>query len=366
MDIVLLFCHARLMISLLQSLYAKIKEVAWPKTASRRNCEVLEDGSIRITSEDEFGSLILSSHHRDFTLCYLSLLSQEKLKERNRVKKKAPVKTDAEQFENQADTNNQSNHSVHSGQSHDSPRSNENKDDLNISPITQASCADSPQALSNASGSPITPLDTVKDNQAKFRPFSTPTQELDQQEPVCTPYGHTAVFRDYGNITKGEKVRFQNDSVKHSKETRSVEGDTFETKTKFDNGTISACLHTDSQTEQMVDTRRNTYGRALYDNSIRSEPRTRDSQNNARLRVDPSDRKHGNISTESRNSEQNVTNSSTESFNTEDSQSSPRCNYCWVTRHMSCDECPVMWSHVVKIAKSVAENGIPVDKKGEN
>ena len=338
-----------------QPLYAKIKEIAWPKSAEKRNCEILQDGSVRITSQDEFGSLILTSHQRDFTVCYLSLLSQEKAKTRYKHDKvKNPVATNltCKNSDSQSNSGNQSNHSSQSEKSHDSPRSNETKDDLNISPITQASCNDSPRALSNASGSPITPLDIVKDNEAKFRPFSTPTQEL-ESEPVCTPFGKTAVFRDYDHKSKAEKVRFQNESSEHPKDNDSRK--THDTLTR-----ASDCQKSKSKVAKDFVSRESTI-KSSNSGSQNFDIRQSGDGYNAEQTV-PKYRRGANSSAGSSNrSGQNETNSSVESCASQDSKPSPRCNYCWVTRHMSCDECPVMWSHVVKMARHVAENGPPAD-----
>ncbi|XP_064615401.1 uncharacterized protein C5orf34 homolog [Liolophura sinensis] len=54
-------------------LYSNIVEAAWPSTTD--DAEVLQDGSIRLTSQDEFASLVFSPHGRDFTVCYLSKTS---------------------------------------------------------------------------------------------------------------------------------------------------------------------------------------------------------------------------------------------------------------------------------------------------
>ena len=53
-----------------------IKNIKWAKTleAARPKLEYFENGSIRFTSEDEYASLQLSPHHRDFSVCYLSLV----------------------------------------------------------------------------------------------------------------------------------------------------------------------------------------------------------------------------------------------------------------------------------------------------
>lgn len=57
----------------MQQLYSNIVEAAWPSGTDE--AEVLQDGSIRLTSQDEFASLVLSPHGRDFTVCYLSKTS---------------------------------------------------------------------------------------------------------------------------------------------------------------------------------------------------------------------------------------------------------------------------------------------------
>ena len=288
-------------------------------------------------------------------MCYLSLLSQEKVKSRhknNKVKKPATTSLSGKSNHYQSDSYNQSNHSSQSEQSHDSPRSNETKDDLNISPITQASCNDSPRALSNASGSPITPLDIVKDNEAKFRPFSTPTQELEDEEPVCTPFGKTAVFRDYGQKSKGDKVRFEKDSSEKSKDNGSSKSHDTLTQAsdcqKHKRQTADSKTISSSSNSQKFDLRSGGDG-------YKAEQNVGNNQIHANNRSSESCNRSG----------QGETNSSTESCTSQEGKPSPRCNYCWVTRHMSCDECPLTWSHVVKMARNVAENGCPVDKMGK-
>ncbi|XP_070213066.1 uncharacterized protein C5orf34-like [Littorina saxatilis] len=59
------------------SLYAKIDKVAWPKTPKETNIEVFEDGSRRAVSSDEYASLVLTPHGQDFTVCYLSRISED-------------------------------------------------------------------------------------------------------------------------------------------------------------------------------------------------------------------------------------------------------------------------------------------------
>ncbi|XP_059143355.1 uncharacterized protein C5orf34 homolog [Physella acuta] len=64
------------------TLYAKIDRIAWPKAAEAK-IEVLPDGSRRITSVDEYASLIVSPHGQDFTVCYLSQISADKKKHKH-------------------------------------------------------------------------------------------------------------------------------------------------------------------------------------------------------------------------------------------------------------------------------------------
>ena len=294
-------------------------------------------------------------------MCYLSLLSQEKEKHRhkdNRVKKQTQTSLSGKHNQNQSDFHNQSNHSSQSEKSHDSPRSNETKDDLNISPITQASCNDSPRAMSNASGSPITPLDVVKDNEAKFRPFSTPTQEL-EEEPVCTPFGKTAVFRDYGLTSKGDKVRFENDSFEQCQDKgSSQENDTLTQLTQAND--CRKTKHGTTKDSWKYDSKINL---SNYD-SQKFDVRPVGEKNRAELNIPNYQTQTDNRTEKCNISGHTDTNSSLESRTSQDGKQSPRCNYCWVTRHMSCDECPITWSHVVKMARNVAENGPPVESIG--
>lgn len=69
---------------IIQSLYARIDSVAWPKSHKDALVVLMEDGSKRISSYNEFASMILSPHEQDFTLCYLSRISEDT----NKVKEK--------------------------------------------------------------------------------------------------------------------------------------------------------------------------------------------------------------------------------------------------------------------------------------
>lgn len=336
----------------LQNLYARIKDIAWPPAASRENTEVLEDGSVSITSADEFASLILSAHQRDFTVCYLSLLSQEKCRERTNVQKHrqtashcrqsrtngkserpdqycnmpdvVPVEMNAEShFDGDPKCQSPHCHDISPGRRKSSVCDTIGREDLNISPITQASCTDSPQAMmSNASGSPITPENTVKDDVAKFRAFSTPTYDLeDTESPVCTPYGKTAVFQEYRQTRGHNSVRFVNTITEN-----------------VDGSFIGEILN------PVADM--NTEKHAFKEKQHKLQESRHTLENDKELTA-----KHYAECTVSQT--------------TDEGESKTRCKYCWLTRHISCDECPVNLSHVVKLAREVAEKGIVYVEKGK-
>ncbi|XP_053404672.1 uncharacterized protein C5orf34 homolog [Mercenaria mercenaria] len=357
------------------SLYARIKEIAWPKVATGENTEILEDGSVCITSEDEFASLILSPHRRDFTVCYLSLLSKEKCRERTNIRRKDQtgkhskkdsqkegVNRYAQKFDSnmpdvvpreaqrRVDGNSAGNCYISenldlSPGKENSERGNVGQDDLNISPITQASCADSPQALSNASGSPITPQNTVKDDGAKFRPFSTPTEGLeDNESPVCTPYGKTAVFNDYLQNKGQECVRFA--------QVENVDGSFIGENCKPAKEVNSEIQRSENNQKDMKPlVQMEQRGQKSVETDYRNRERDVFGFQNTCGLQDITITSQGSVKSAS-------------SRSSGESESQTRCKYCWLTQHISCDECPMNWSQVVKMARDVAEKGAKSFKKG--
>ena len=281
-------------------------------------------------------------------MCYLSLLSQEKCRDRTRLRKRDRTGSCTSKVNQKEGIGKYE--SEHSGNMPDvvpkinqrfdadskSPdddicvNSDGGCDDLNISPITQASCADSPRAMSNASGSPVTPQNLVKDDEAKFRPFSTPTEGLeDDESPTCTPYGHTAVFNDYLKSKGHNSVKFR--------QKENVEGSFIE-----ENFKNSQEVKTDGMRRNQRDIK--------YSN---------DAEENQLQYLRLSNRDGDNVSHEDNNntiiSQGSV--KSTSSWSSSESEAQKRCKYFWLTRHISCDECPMYWSHVVKMVQHVAENG---------
>ena len=66
----------RIILKILQRLYADIEEVAWPGALSGAEIERLPSGSLRLLSHDEYASVTLPSHKLDFTVEFLAKVSQ--------------------------------------------------------------------------------------------------------------------------------------------------------------------------------------------------------------------------------------------------------------------------------------------------
>ncbi|GFO08764.1 hypothetical protein PoB_003526900 [Plakobranchus ocellatus] len=62
------------------ALYANIENVSWPTSPAEATVDILQDGSRKINSLDEYASLVISPHGHDFTVCYLSKISHESVK----------------------------------------------------------------------------------------------------------------------------------------------------------------------------------------------------------------------------------------------------------------------------------------------
>ena len=317
-------------------MYAKIDKIAWPKTACRQHCEILEDGSVRILSIDEFASVILSPHRKDFTVCYLSVLSQEKQRDRVKVKKNRQTRnlhsTSGDKYEQTKRCDSplyqkkvQYSEEVLSNTVKDSQtpvrkvpkRQHGNyppgEEDLNISPITQASRGNSPSGVSHASGSPVTPQDTVKDCAAKFRPFSTPTEEVEnidlESDVFHVKHGktkHLPVNREGSFL--GEDFNHVKIDISNLKTSNHTKGHSYEDKT------------------------------LSVSNDVEFNQKYKDFDFSG----------HSTVPCSSSEDSGSSGLSDTRSRET-------RRSYCWVTRHISRDECPLVWSYAVKMAEQIAD-----------
>lgn len=161
--------------------------MAWPKELDVRSCDYLEDGAIRVTSMDQYGSLVLSGHKQDFTVCYLSATSEDQPKKAypNSVYEKEEKKQTNDRIQAYGEEQDRNN----------SPDENSEiivTENLSISPISRTS-NDSPSQRN--------------ENVQEFQRYSTPTREFGAEEvPVVTPYGKTAVFKIAEQSNKISKV----------------------------------------------------------------------------------------------------------------------------------------------------------------
>ncbi|XP_052271990.1 uncharacterized protein C5orf34 homolog [Dreissena polymorpha] len=316
-------------------LYANIREIAWPKEVTEECTEVCQDGSVAITSKDEFASLVLSPHRQDFTICYLSHLSDDKKKvgkgigarkkvdELNTGKineleghthvKNCVVKAEKTEIEGRYIDINPKHRSL----TPDIVKQNiQIGEGLNLSPITQASCADSPQSLSAGSGSPFTLHNASTDDNAKFRPFSTPTEGLEQRASGDY-YEGSFLCEQFG--TKPLKAGIKT-SHENKIENRSTESAALPQK------------HDPISVPCWVEDQRKHRGMSLQDNvCFEWALMTGLKETGAETGLNQK---------------------------TVDCSSKTRHRYTWLTRHVSCDECPAYFRNTVKMAKDLAEKGV--------
>ncbi|KAL3846781.1 hypothetical protein ACJMK2_017739 [Sinanodonta woodiana] len=340
------------------ALYAKITSAAWAKSPEESSIEKLPDGSIRVTSVDNYASLILSPHKRDFTVCFLSLLSPEKNSDRSRL---TSHKNKTKDFVNSDSV------SKPVGTSGDSTEDKRKfvilREELNISPITQASSSNSPCGLSQASGSPVTPQIQQPGSNNRYMLFSTPTRGLeacelsaDLEDPVCTPYGKTAVFRDYRQERQGGKISGTDLDIFVQKTHMSGSGHESKGEKKQ---TVLASGQGDNQRdiEDSIERGNNLVGRDHYqkENIIIGRENHQGSKDSKHRNVGESAEK--SVLRSSRETTltgisqtSDVSKNSVQQSSSDTSQETTQQLYCWVTKHISCDECPLNWSHVVRLA----------------
>ncbi|KAK3603768.1 hypothetical protein CHS0354_023387 [Potamilus streckersoni] len=334
------------------ALYAKITETAWAKSLEDSNIEKLPDGSVRVTSEDNYASLILSPHKQDFTVCFLSLLSPEKNIDRSRLtshkkRTKDLVNSDSRQVSTSGDS------------SEDKGKLVLLREDLNISPITQASSTNSPSGLSQASGSPVTPQINMPESNNRYMLFSTPTRGLeacelpvDLEEPVCTPYGKTAVFRDYRQERHGDRISGADLDEEACVSVSGYESKGEKKQTVMDQG------QGDNQSDVggIVEMQYNLVDRDHWQEENNIIGRENHQGSKEYKHCDGKEMENSLQKSVQHSSRETTltgilrTSDVSRSTGSDTSQETTQKLYCWVTKHISCDECPLAWSHVVRLA----------------
>lgn len=287
--------------------------MSWTKNIDEAQYEFLPDGSVRLVSEDEFASLVLSPHRSDFTVCFLCRISQEHCKQNNKCRKSIKkINCDSQKFKPLSHKDNlqhgmesagikfERERNVEGRSDPSSPESHELHrqlhDELSISPISLASS----QRSENSS-----PIDD-RGQQTDFHRYSTPT--FGEQRPE----GH-----------KGKQVKANDDDLDGSylgleRQNLSGERKLANSKKSSPNSTIKSGHSSIENTFINVSQQSSAH-------SCSSEP--------------------GNVPLES------------------GEESSLRCLYSWITKHFSCDECPIAWSHPVNMAKTLLDDKAKYQKK---
>ncbi|XP_071085193.1 uncharacterized protein C5orf34 homolog [Haliotis cracherodii] len=323
-------------------LYTDVQEVAWPKTADRSRAEHLPDGSVRIFSCDEFASLSLSEHRRDFTVCYLSKVSQEPVKNKNVSASRRSASCNSSQNKSGDDSQK-----LLSGSNQTSGCQTGDGSDGNAGNMGPLDGGQTTETRSNSipkKGQSVIEgksVNEAKDKKTRVNPahtrISTPTNFADEGDPgggdeaVMTPFGRTSMFRRYGA------------------------GSTETSPATHDISSISKISSEGLCTTIDVDV---TVGHHELSLEQRSASPVLPGQNHGH-NVGQLSNSVGN-STGDHSMSRNIANSSEEREKSVSSANSsadpPACRqlYTWVTRHISCNECPTRWRHPLKLAEERA------------
>lgn len=344
----------------LQPLYANIREAAWPKSVEDCEIDYLPDGSVRLLSADEYASIVLSPHKQDFTVCYLSQISSEPPKpKRNRHPKTNHKTTSSDKpsecrketldaslrgssfhKDDELNIHSSSQHSGHADQGQgfeedglDESLSKPARSELNISPISMASSLRSPN----------TSPESQQDHN-KFHRYSTPTNHSPDQkaDDGIEIGGKKSAFKHYRHSqNQGSDGSFL--EVIESQKTSRTPVNPQVTKSSINtNGSLKESsgkvVHSDSSNKPNTCTQQ--LNKSPQRNILPGTPPASPSRDSA----------HSSFN--SQQSEQNSV-----------EEASPRCLYTWVTRHFSCDECPVAWRHPLNMARSMINQREEHEKK---
>ena len=260
------------------------------------------DGGVRLISEDEYASIMLSPHRQDFTVCHLCGISSDKPRRRSHImsksgclKKSAETKPEnvmvmAKEVpkiltaENLATKDDQ----VYIKEVE------KTRDELNISPISFASTQMSRESSPN------------NDSKSDVKRYSTPTNAF--QDKI------TQKCKVDSESLDGSFLQFAGNSS--SQNHNSVESTLIENK---DNNLSNSSKHS-SDSDNFVN------------------------------------QKHVHwLSTGSSGSDVSQTGSV-------EGLSNALLLYTWVTKHFSCDECPASWKHVLNMARTAIDNRGDLEK----
>lgn len=346
----------------LQPLYANIKEAAWPKSVEDCEIDYLPDGSVRLLSADEYASIVLSPHKQDFTVCYLSQISSEPPKPKRNRHQKTHHKTKSSDKpsecrketldstlrgssfhkDDELNIHSSSQHSGHPGQGQgfegdgldaDESLSKAARSELNISPISMASTFRSPHT------SPESQQDCKK-----FHRYSTPTNHSPDQ-----------------NVDDGIEIGGKKSAFKHYRHSQNQgsDGSFLEVIESQKTSRTSANPQVSKSSINANGSLKGSSGQVVHSDSS-------DKLNTCTQQLNKSPQRDNLPGTPAASPSKDSTHSS---FNSQQSEqdsvegASPRCLYTWVTRHFSCDECPVAWRHPLNMARSMINQREEQEKK---
>ncbi|XP_062612767.1 uncharacterized protein C5orf34-like [Saccostrea cucullata] len=351
-------------------LYANIKEAAWPKTVDECEIDYLPDGSVRLLSADEYASLVLSPHKQDFTVCYLSQISTEPRKPRRHQHKNRRHKSSS--------TNNSAKHS---------------SDDLDCTlreNLDKVSLRQEEGLNLSSSSSSVGHIEQVKDSGHESPP---PDQSLSKQthnELNISPISMASSMRSPHTSPEGqeEKNKFHRYSTPTNHVTDQEKGDEIEIggkKSAFRHYRLQQDKGTDGSFLEVIESQKNSENSKPLRHQ-NSQPSINPESNSGKEERSASSVKESHSESKSchKNSAQRSgklqefssktpplspskesTHSSFSSQSEQDSldETSTRCLYSWVTRHFSCEECPVAWRHPLNMARSIIEKREEYEKK---
>lgn len=313
-------------------------------------------------SEDEYASLVLSPHQQDFTVCYLSQISTEPRKSKRLHHKRKSHKPGSSSnstehrkeildtklkngynkvlFDQEAGLNLiPSHHDSHFGQVQEngngSPQIDESlskqiRNELNFSPISMASSMRSPHTSPEG-----------QEAKEQFHRYSTPTNHAPSQEGEIEIGGKKSAFRHYRQQSDRETDGSFLEMIESPRNSKSTDIPVNH-------------QHSQSNTRSQSHSER-------YESSVQeSQPVLEVSHSTAAAQKSA---KQQNLSsnTPPQSPSRDSNHSSISSHSEQDSveETSTRRLYTWVTRHFSCDECPVAWRHPLNMARSM------IDKREE-
>ena len=380
-------------------MYATVKDVAWAKSVGDANYEFLPDGGVRLISVDEHASVVLSPHRQDFTVCYLSRVSEEL----NRpCTKRGKDNSENEKFgKNKGRDKNKSAVQEDVSKEHGDDRQRGNFSDLAVNQRLNARldhdkghCGRSHPGITDDDKS-ILPEDKTESPRSEGLPSPRPIDPLHgrlQDELNMSPISVASDMKSYNVSPQQKETEFNRFSTptnfvtNHREDNKHCDRNSTPTNLQSNaseqvvdiGGKRSAFKYYDHGQENSQD---GSFLETLQSKqSVDSDPHAKSNlKENAAIETELSDHYSNNASGRLYLSdsfkhmhEKHINSKSSERGHTsrEESDSVFTSNdskclhlYTWITRHFSCDDCPVAWSHPVNMARAIMDRRQELQRK---